>query len=150
VPCSFLPPSDRGSCTDLLAADQFYSQDPSSGFVPFSRGVTGDAPGNICGTPVTCNPDGSPMVNHFRHIPAFGRSVLLMPSIPHLGEVKNGAYQIQVSSFWPDNSPGSAIPHVTAVIRIGTGDTLDLHFFFLDLDNHPCAAMTGNAALSAG
>ncbi|HEX3476704.1 MAG TPA: hypothetical protein VHT91_16875, partial [Kofleriaceae bacterium] len=47
-------------------------------------------------------------------------------------------------------SPGSAIPHVTAVIRIGTGNALDLHFFFLDLDDHPCSAMTGNAALSAG
>jgi hypothetical protein len=148
VPCSFLPPSARGTCTDLIAADQFYSQDPGSGFVPSSR-VTSDAPGSICGTPVTCNPDGNPMVNRFRHIPAFGRSVLLMPSIPHLGEITNGAYQIQVASFSPDNSPGSAIPHVTAVIRIGIGDTLDLHFFFLDLDEHPCAARTGNMALSA-
>lgn len=150
VPCSFLPPGDRGTCTDLLAADQFYSQDPSSGFVPFSRGVTSDPVGGACASPVVCNPDGNPMVNHFRHIPALGHSVLLMPSIPRSGEIKNGAYQIQVSSFWPDDSPGSAIPHVTAVIRIGTGDTLDLHFFFLDLDDHPCAAMTGNAALSAG
>jgi hypothetical protein len=150
VPCSFLPPSDRGACTDLIAADQFYSQDPSSGIVPFSRTIASNAAGGICGAPVICNPNGDPMVNHFRHIPAFGRSVLLMPSIPRPGEIKNGAYQIQVSSFGLDNSPGSAIPHVTAVIRIGTGNALDLHFFFLDLDDHPCSAMTGNAALSAG
>jgi hypothetical protein len=150
VPCSFLPPEDRGTCTDLIAADQFYSKDPGSGTVPFGRGVIADAAGSICGTPVVCNPNSDPMVNHFRHIPAFGRSVLLMPSIPDPGEIKNGAYQIQVSSFWPDNSPGSAVPHITAVIRIGTGNALDLHFFFLDLEDHPCAAMTGNAPLSAG
>jgi hypothetical protein len=72
-----------------------------------------------------------------------------MPSIPRNGELEPGAYQVQVSSFWPDNSPGAAVPHVTAVVRIGTGNALDLHFFFLDLDDHPCAAMTGNAALSA-
>jgi len=152
VPCSFLAPSDRGICTDLLAADQFYSQDPFSGSVPFGNAVASDAASNICGSPVICNPNSDPMVNHFRHIPEFGRSVLLIPSIPRRGEIKNGAYQIQVSSFWPDNSHGSAVPRVTAFVRINGGSTLDLdlHFFFLDLDDHPCAAMTGNAALSAG
>ncbi|HEX8115382.1 MAG TPA: hypothetical protein VF516_46970 [Kofleriaceae bacterium] len=150
VPCSFLAPGDP-TCTDLLAADQFYSRDPDDpGSVPVSRGITGDAASNVCGSPATCNPGGRAVVNHFRHIPAFGRSVLLMPSIPHNGELTPGAYQIQVSSFWPDNSPGSAVPHVTAVIRIGTGNMLDLHFFFLDLEDHPCTAMTGTAALSAG
>ena len=150
VPCSFLPASDRGLCTDLLAAEQFYSQDPSSGVVPVSHGVAQDAAAGNCGSPVICNSDGGPVVNHFRHIPAFSRSVLLMPSFPRSSELTNGAYQIQVSSFWPDNSPGSAVPHVTAVVRIGTGTDLDLHFFFLDLEDHPCAGMTGNAALSAG
>src|SRR5262249_4735450 len=47
VPCSFLPPGDRGTCTDLIAADQFYSQDPSSGTVPFGRGVVAAAAGSI-------------------------------------------------------------------------------------------------------
>jgi hypothetical protein len=150
VPCSFLPPTDRGTCTDLLAANQFYSQNPSAGLIPVSPGLAADASSSICGSPVICNPSGGPVVNHFRHIPAFSRSVLLMPSIPRPGEIKNGAYQIQVSSFWPDNSPGSAVPRVTAVVRTSTGTALDVHFFFLDLEDHPCAAMTGHTRLTAG
>jgi hypothetical protein len=152
VPCSFATPRDPRTCTDLLAAAQFYSQDPNADVGPVNRGVISDAASGVCATPVNCNPSGGPVFNHFRHIPAFGRSVLLMPSIPRPGELKNGAYQIQVSSFWPDNSHGSAVPRVTAFVRINGGSTfdLDLHFFFLDLNDHPCAAMTGNAALSAG
>jgi hypothetical protein len=153
VPCSFATPRDPRTCTDLIAASQFYSQDPTAGLGPISGiGISSDAASGVCATPVNCNPSGGPVVNHFRHIPAFGRSVLLMPSIPSPGELKNGAYQIQVSSFWPDNSHGSAVPRVTAFVRINDGSTLDLdlHFYFLDLEDHPCAAMTGNAALSAG
>ncbi len=152
VPCSFATPRDPRTCTDLLAAAQFYSQDATADLGPVDGGVRRDAASGVCATPVNCNPSGGPVVNHFRHIPAFRRSVLLMSSIPSPGELKNGAYQIQVSSFWPDNSHGSAVPRVTAFVRINDGRTLDLdlHFFFLDLDDHPCAAMTGNAALSAG
>jgi len=147
VPCPFLSgPNDPQSCTDIVAADQFYSQPPAGGGTGGSA-VTGGV-NNICGQPIMCN-DGGPVVNHIRHLPALGRSVLLMPSIASRGELKPGAYQIEVSSFWPDNSPGSAIPRVTAVVRIGTGQELDLHFFFLDLSDHPCAVRTANATLDA-
>jgi hypothetical protein len=150
VPCSFRSQSDPGTCTALLAADQFYSRDPSGlGSATVGRGSAGAAARDFVG-PVSCNDTGGPMVNRIRHLPGLGRSVLLMPSIPRNGEIEPGAYQVQVSSFWPDNFPGAAVPHVTAVVRFGTGTALDLHFFFLDLDDHPCAAMTGNAALSAG
>lgn len=151
APCSFLPQADPTTCTALLADDQFYSRDPNgSGTAANGGSIAGDAGGNICGSPVHCNDSGGPMVNRVRHRPEFGHSVLLIPSIPSSGELKNGAYQIQVSSFWPDNSPGSAVPHVTAVVRNGTGNQLDLHFFFLDLEDHPCAAMAGIPTLAAG
>jgi hypothetical protein len=86
--------------------------------------------------------------NLIRHLPAFGQAVLAIPtgSVPTLNP---GVYQINVASFRSDDSPGSAIPRLTAVIRIGTGETLDLHFFFLDLSDHPCAAQTNNAPLDA-
>jgi hypothetical protein len=148
VPCTFQPGADP-NCTALLAAEQFYGQDPSAGTIPIPRDVVGEAAASVCGL-TSCNSTSGPGFNHFRHLPDRGRSVLLMPTIPQNSELPYGAYQIQVSSFWPDNSPGSAVPHVTAVVRIGTGKTLDLHFFFLDLEDHPCAAMTGNATLSAG
>jgi hypothetical protein len=148
VPCTFQPGADP-NCTELLAAEQFYSQDPRAGTMPTARIAAAEGAAGVCG-PTSCNSTGGPVFNHFRHLPELGRSVLLMPTIPEPGEFPYGAYQIQVSSFWPDNSPGAAVPHVTAVVRIGTGTNLDLHFFFLDLEDHPCAAMTGNATLSAG
>jgi hypothetical protein len=86
--------------------------------------------------------------NAVRHAPQFGQSVLLLPSRPRPG-LQIGAYRIQVASFWPDGPIGSAVPRVTAVVQIGSGDTLDLHFYFLGLDDHPCAAMTGGLPLDA-
>jgi hypothetical protein len=86
--------------------------------------------------------------NSVRHLPGFGQSVLLMPSIPR-PDLQIGAYQIQVQSFWPSGALGSAVPHVRAVVQMGSGDTLDLHFFFLGLDDHPCAAKTDGARFDA-
>jgi hypothetical protein len=83
-----------------------------------------------------------------RHLPAFGQSVLLFPSGtsepigPHV-------YRVDVSSFRANNAPGSAIPRVTAVVQLSAGAILDLHFFFLDLTDHPCGAMTNHATLNA-
>jgi len=91
--------------------------------------------------------------NQVRHQPAFGQSVLALPS----GTLPSGAptfqpgvYRVDVSSFRANDLPGSAIPHVTAIVQLSAGSILDLHFYFLDLTDHPCAAMTNNAALAAG
>jgi len=151
VPCPFGAPADNQICTDVVAADQYYSQPgPEDGSGSSSEpGGTGSDGDDLCG-PNTCKKDqGSSLANRIRHLPAFGRSVLLMPSIPRPGELKKpGAYQIEVSSFWPTGAPGTAVPHVTAVVRMGTGNTFDLHFFFLDLSEHPCSN-PGDPALSA-
>ena len=87
--------------------------------------------------------------NVVRHQPDFGQSVLAMPSNPAVA-LETGKYRIEVSSFQANDAPGSAIPQVTAVVQLGSSGTLDLHFFFLALDDHPCAAMTDGATLSAG
>ncbi|TMQ03546.1 MAG: hypothetical protein E6J91_46590 [Deltaproteobacteria bacterium] len=88
--------------------------------------------------------------NAVRHLPGFGESVLLLPSSPRPGLQQPGAYRVQVASFWSDGQQiGSAVPRVRAVVQIGTGDTLQLHFFFLDLADHACAAMTDGATLDA-
>jgi hypothetical protein len=86
--------------------------------------------------------------NQVRHQPGLGQSVLSLPS-GGAAQLRPGIYRIEVSSFRSNDTPGSAIPHVTAVVRLDAGAILDLHFFFLDLDEHPCAAMTNNAALDA-
>jgi hypothetical protein len=91
--------------------------------------------------------------NGLRHLPAAGQSVLLFPPGPR-SALEVGAYRVDVSSFHPNDVPGSAIPRVTAVVRLdalapGTVRSFDLHFFFLNLSDHPCAAMTNNARLDA-
>ncbi|HEU4730077.1 MAG TPA: hypothetical protein VFT22_19400 [Kofleriaceae bacterium] len=83
-----------------------------------------------------------------RHLPAFGQSVLSMPSGAAAPPLPSGVYRIDVSSFRADDSPGSAIPRVNAVIQLSpNGVFLDLHFFFLDLSDHPCTTMLGEPAL---
>jgi hypothetical protein len=86
--------------------------------------------------------------NKLRHLPATNQSVLLIPSgsaVP----IETGDYVVRVSSFRPNGTDGSAVPRVTAVIQLSTGVTLDLHFFFLDLSDHPCIALDNNAQLTA-
>lgn len=88
--------------------------------------------------------------NQVRHQPAFGQSVLTMPS-GATPAIEPGLYRIEVSSFRPDDTRGTAVPRVTAVVQLGSRVfvTLDLHFFFLGLDDHPCAAMMNHATLDA-
>ena len=99
-----------------------------------------------------CAPNDPPcdqfFMNEVRHQPEFGQSVLAMPSNPAMA-LGPGMYRVEVSSFQADNTPGFAVPRVNAVVQLGSSGTLDLHFFFLALDDHPCAAMTGGATLSA-
>jgi hypothetical protein len=88
--------------------------------------------------------------NPIRHLPGFGASVLLMPSAPV--DLALGVYRVQVSSFRANGLPGTAIPKVTAVLRLDTVDastvrTLDLHFYFVNLTDHPCAPLTAAGSL---
>jgi hypothetical protein len=94
--------------------------------------------------------------NSVRHRPGFGQSVLAIPSgVPSTSSqvsaaaLTRGIYRIDVSSFRSNDTPGFAVPTVTAVVQIDSGRILDLHFFFLDLADHPCAARTNNAPLNA-
>ncbi len=83
-----------------------------------------------------------------RHLPDFGQSVLQIPTNPAV-PLETGAYRIGVSSFRANGQPGSAIPRVTALVKMDAGVFLDLHFHFLGLDDHPCEAAFGNQQLDA-
>jgi len=96
------------------------------------------------GTPDQAQTSG----NKLRHLPAPGQSVLLIPSAPAM-QIQPGDYVVRVSSFRANGVDGSAVPRVTAVIQLTPGVTLDLHFFFLDLSDQPCAALPSGAALDA-
>jgi len=62
---------------------------------------------------------------------------------------EEGVYQLTVGSFRVDGGPGTAIPRVMAVIKVGGGKALDLHFHFLDLGDHPCSDAMGGPLSAA-
>lgn len=83
-----------------------------------------------------------------RHQPDFGQSVLQLPTNPAF-PLETGAYRVGVSSFRANGQAGSAIPRVTAVVKMDASVFLDLHFHFLELMDHPCAEAFGNQKLDA-
>lgn len=84
--------------------------------------------------------------NPVRHQPLPGQSVLAMPSTPSV-PLEAGAYRVRASTFRPNGTPGAGIPNVTAVVRIDSAVILDVHFHFLDLEDHPCESNTGGMKL---
>lgn len=86
-------------------------------------------------------------VNQLRARLEVGTSVLAIPSTSH-ARLETGTYRAYVKSFHVDGSEGPP-PAVTAVVRFGSMSTLDLHFHFLDLADHPCAAAFGDEKLDS-
>jgi hypothetical protein len=95
-----------------------------------------------------------------RHRPDYGESVLAMPMSPaptaqlvtvvyrmHVSALKQAAPSPTCTPEMNQNAPfctiGSATPTVTAVIKVDDAAILDLHFYFLNLDDHPCADKLG-------
>jgi hypothetical protein len=77
-----------------------------------------------------------------RHRPELGQSVLAMPSAPETPLVA-GAYTLDIRSLKPpftEGAIGTATPQVTAVIKLDSSVILDLHFYFLNFEAHPCSA----------
>lgn len=82
--------------------------------------------------------------NPIRHRRELGTAVLAIPSTSV--KFETGAYRVRPGAFHPGGTKAPT-PAMTALVRIGPAVTLDLHFYFLDLDQHPCAAAFGNAKL---
>jgi hypothetical protein len=90
-----------------------------------------------------------------RHRPEFGASVLAMPASPNPeAQLKTTVYTMRVQSLKLSSLPpcsneqpclrqGTATPTVTAVVKVDNAAILDLHFYFLNLDEHPCADKFG-------
>jgi hypothetical protein len=77
--------------------------------------------------------------------------VLALPVVPdEPGErykLQTGVYKLSVESQRIGAGgvvlAGTATPSLTAVIKVDDNATLDLHFYFLNFDDHPCAAAFG-------
>ena len=84
-----------------------------------------------------------------RHVPALGQSVLAMPSSTAT-KFGLGEYQMTISSLRPPFTDpvadvGDSVPQATAVFKLDSSVVLDLHFYFLNLDDFPCANGPGDA-----
>ncbi|HUH03113.1 MAG TPA: hypothetical protein VML75_14050 [Kofleriaceae bacterium] len=86
--------------------------------------------------------------NPLRHQPALGISTLVIPNTPAIA-LETGVYDVQVGSFFAAGGMGTAIPRITAVYKLDDAVTLDLHFHFLRLDDHPCPLASGLSAAAA-
>jgi hypothetical protein len=81
--------------------------------------------------------------NRLRHELGRGIATLLIPQSLDDGLV-TGGYYVDVGSYLAVGVPGTEVPEIEIVYRLaraGRDDAvhLDLHFHFLDLDDHPCA-----------
>lgn len=83
--------------------------------------------------------------NAIRHRREVGISVLAL-SATGSSRLVPGAYRVRVSSL---PGPFVSTPTVRALVRFGTASTLDLHFHFMDLAEHPCSESFGRAPLAA-
>lgn len=149
----FPVPSGARSATVVFAVDDVAQKvgavrltDPT-GVVRYTK------PCQPNGTDSLCSEDTATdqfFANAVRHLPERGQSVMQLPS-SSAAPLVPGAYHMTVSSFRANGTPGSAIPRVTAVLKMDNSARLDLHFHFLDLTDHPCAAaFTGTRLDAAG
>ncbi len=76
--------------------------------------------------------------NPIRYQAGFGISTMLVPNTPAV-ELLVGVYVAEVGSLLELGGPGTSIPQVSVQYKLDAGAGLDLHFHFLDLDDHPCA-----------
>jgi hypothetical protein len=82
-------------------------------------------------------------MNPVRHAPRPGISVLQVPSSSST-PLMPGTYTVTVRAF-RDNplQPVNGRPRLRVIEKLGSAARLDLHFYFLDLDDHPCSEAIG-------
>ena len=86
--------------------------------------------------------------NPIRYQVSFGVSTMMVPNTPDV-ELEVGVYDAEVGSVLELGGRGTSIPEVAVQYKLDNGASLDLHFHFLDLDDHPCAAFFEQHALDA-
>jgi hypothetical protein len=155
-----------GGCLQSIGLVQWsipISRIPQTAYLPIPASASSvavtfsvDDPNQKVGVIKMTSPTGDVLIedpthyftNAVRHQPELAQSVLAMPSsvsadMPN-PPLAPGAYVMDVTSISADGvRPGSATPSVTAVIKVDPSVLLDLHFYFLDIDDHPCAQAFG-------
>jgi len=86
--------------------------------------------------------------NAIRYKPGTRISTLMVPNTPAVA-LQVGTYLVEVSSLLPVGGVGTAAPQIELFYKLDSAATLDLHFYFLDLAEHPCAVEMGETLLNA-
>jgi hypothetical protein len=86
--------------------------------------------------------------NPIRYQPGYGVSTLFMSNTPNVA-LGTGVYEVAVASRLELGAPGTAVPRVRVFYKLDASSILDLHFHFLDLADHPCAAAFDEGRLDA-
>lgn len=92
--------------------------------------------------------------NQVRHAPHADVSVLQVPSSSYPeAALTGGLYTVRVV-FRRDPLPGTGLPgtgqpRLRVIEKLGSATRLDLHFYFLDLADHPCEEGIGTDRLAA-
>lgn len=118
-----------------------------------------DEPDQLVGAASVIAPDGTTLytapstdeefyANPIRYQPGYGVSTLFMSNTPSVA-LGTGVYQVAVASRLELGAPGTAVPRVRVFYKLDGSAVLDLHFHFLDLAEHPCAASFDEARLDA-
>jgi hypothetical protein len=81
--------------------------------------------------------------NPIRYQPRLWVSTLMVPNTPSV-DLETGAYDLEVGSFLAAGGVGTAIPKVRVLYQVEEASTFDLNFYFLNLQDHPCAAALGD------
>lgn len=76
--------------------------------------------------------------NSLRYQPSLSVSTIMVPNTPNIG-LQVGIYDIDVSSLLPIGGVGTAVPDVRVIYKLDPGADLDLHVYFLNMADHPCA-----------
>ncbi len=89
--------------------------------------------------------------NDLRYEPAPRVSTLLVPNVADVAainelQLEQGVYTIDVQSFRTAATIGSVIPKVNLIYKLDTAGTIDLNFYFLDSDDHPCHVISADSA----
>jgi len=90
-------------------------------------------------------------LNPLRYEPSLRVSTLLVPNVADVASIydlklEQGVYTIDVQSFGAAGTIGSVIPKVSLIYKLDTAGTLDLNFYFLDTNDHPCHVVTAESA----
>ena len=86
--------------------------------------------------------------NPIRYQASFGVSTMLVSNTPDV-DLQVGVYQAEVGSILELGGPGTSVPRAAVQYKLDNGATLDLHFVFLDLGDHPCARYFEQGELDA-